>query len=928
MPTALVSEGRKLHGAGSGNGNGHGNGAQPVREQAKSKAPAIEDDDSTLVLQEIMRLVDASKDGRLTERAKATLFNGAHREMLQGVNEMLDAILLPIGEGNRILAQISAGKIDELITATYKGDHEKMKAAVNNVAVVTQGLQKELGRLIEASKEGQLSDRGKPEQFQGAYAEIVRGVNTMLDAILLPIGEGNRILAQISAGKIDELITATYKGDHEKMKVAVNNVAEVMQIITHMFERLTNAAREGKLIERGHPDRVKGAYSEIVTGVNSMLDAVITPLNVAADYVDRISKGDIPPKITATYNGDFNTIKNNLNTCIDAVNSLVADAAVLSKAAVDGKLATRADASRHQGDYRKIVQGVNDTLDAVIGPLNVSANYVDRISKGDIPSRITDTYNGDFNTIKGNLNTCIDAVNALVSDAGMLVKAAVDGKLATRADAAKHQGDYRKIVQGVNDTLDAVIGPLNVSANYVDRISKGDIPPRITDTYNGDFNTIKGNLNTCIDAVNALVSDAGTLVKAAIDGKLATRADASKHQGDYRKIVQGVNDTLDAVIGPLNVAARYVDMISKGDVPPQITDTYNGDFNTIKNNLNTLVTAMNDITAAAEEISNGNLTVTIRERSPQDKLMQALSAMVSGLTQTVSDIRGIAGEVAAASQSISTASIQVSKGASAQAAAAEEASSSMEEMVSNIKQNADNASQTDKIANKSAKDAQESGKSVLEAVSAMKEIANKISIIEEIARQTNLLALNAAIEAARAGEHGKGFAVVAAEVRKLAERSQKAAAEINQLSATTLRVSEKSGEMLDKLVPDIQRTAELVQEISAASKEQDTGAEQINKALQQLEKVIQQNASASEEMASTTEELTGQSDQLVSALGFFHTGDEGGRKGASAKARPAHGVPARGNPAVHAASGVKAGGGVNLRLKDKHDDLDGEFERY
>ena len=466
----------------------------------------------------------------------------------------------------------------------------------------------------------------------------------------------------------------------------------------------------------------------------------------------------------------------------------------------------------------------------------------------------------------------------------------------------------------------------------MDRISRGDIPAKITDTYNGDFNVLKNNLNTCIDAVNALVADAGMLVKAAVDGKLATRADASKHQGDYRKIVQGVNDTLDAVIGPLNVAARYVDMISKGDVPPQITDTYNGDFNTIKNNLNALVTAMNDITAAAEEVANGNLTVELHDRSAQDKLMQALAAMVGGLTRTVSDIRGIAGEVAAASQSISTASIQVSKGASAQAAAAEEASSSMEEMVSNIKQNADNASQTDKIANKSAKDAQESGKSVLEAVSAMKEIANKISIIEEIARQTNLLALNAAIEAARAGEHGKGFAVVAAEVRKLAERSQKAAAEINQLSSTTLRVSEKSGEMLDKLVPDIQRTAELVQEISAASKEQDTGAEQINKALQQLEKVIQQNASASEEMASTTEELTGQSDQLVSALGFFHTGDEngGGRKNGGAKAvRSAHAAPARtANPAGHASSGAKAAGGVNLRLKDKHDELDGEFERY
>ena len=224
MATTMVSEDRKAHGAGNGHG-GNGHGSQDRSSASKQGV----DDDSMEVLQEIMRLVDASKEGRLSERGKATLFNGVHREMIQGVNEMLDAILLPIGEGNRVLAQISGGKIDELITQTYKGDHEKMKLAVNNVAVVLQGLQKELVRLIEASKEGQLSDRGKPEQFQGAYAEIVRGVNTMLDAILLPIGEGNRILAQISSGKIDELITQTYKGDHEKMKLAVNNVALVVQ---------------------------------------------------------------------------------------------------------------------------------------------------------------------------------------------------------------------------------------------------------------------------------------------------------------------------------------------------------------------------------------------------------------------------------------------------------------------------------------------------------------------------------------------------------------------------------------------------------------------------------------------------------------------------------------------------------------------------
>jgi methyl-accepting chemotaxis protein len=185
------------------------------------------------------------------------------------------------------------------------------------------------------------------------------------------------------------------------------------------------------------------------------------------------------------------------------------------------------------------------------------------------------------------------------------------------------------------------------------------------------------------------------------------------------------------------------------------------------------------------------------------------------------------------------------------------------------------------------------------------------------------LALNAAIEAARAGEHGKGFAVVAAEVRKLAERSQKAAGEINQLSVSTVTVAERAGEMLDKLVPDIQRTAELVQEITSASREQDTGAEQINKALQQLEKVIQQNASAAEEMASTTEQLTTQSDQLSSAIGFFRTGDS--PTAARPAARPA---AVRSDLPAPARSKSTKANGVNIKLKDKADGLDEEFERF
>jgi methyl-accepting chemotaxis protein len=214
----------------------------------------------------------------------------------------------------------------------------------------------------------------------------------------------------------------------------------------------------------------------------------------------------------------------------------------------------------------------------------------------------------------------------------------------------------------------------------------------------------------------------------------------------------------------------------------------------------------------------------------------------------------------------------------------------MEEMGSNIRQNADNSQQTDKLATKVAQDAEASGQAVREAVNAMNEIAEKITVVSEIARQTDLLALNAAIEAARAGEHGKGFAVVASEVRKLAERSQTAAAEISELSSSTVDVAGRAGDMLAELLPDIRKTAELVQEISAASGEQDRGAEQINKAIMQLDQVIQENASASEEMASTAEELNSQSEQLLSAISFFKMNGNGAkqvRRLAAPAAKPA-----------------------------------------
>ena len=423
------------------------------------------------------------------------------------------------------------------------------------------------------------------------------------------------------------------------------------------------------------------------------------------------------------------------------------------------------------------------------------------------------------------------------------------------------------------------------------------------------------------------------LIRAVEDGKLDIRGNAGDYEGAWRsekRLIEGVNRLIEAFVKPIRVTADYLDAVAKGKIPERITETYRGDFNQIRDNLNGLIDATEGVTDVARRMAAGDLTVTVRERSAEDELMRSLNEMLVRLNDVVVNVKSAADNVSSGSQEMSATAEELSQGSGQQAASAEEASASMEEMAANIRQNADNAAETERIALQSAKDAQEGGEAVTQTVAAMKEIAKKIGIIEEIARQTDLLALNAAIEAARAGEHGKGFAVVASEVRKLAERSQRAANGISKLSGDSVRIAETAGTMLSQLVPGIRKTSDLVQEISAASSEQNVGAGQINKAIQQLDQVIQQNASTSEQMASTAEELASQAEALQSAMGFFQAGAGTGpavRRNRRRKAE-SHGPGKKASPPHPSAPS----GGVALDLhageSDPSDGRDNEFERY
>ncbi|HEY5958624.1 MAG TPA: methyl-accepting chemotaxis protein [Polyangiaceae bacterium] len=629
-------------------------------------------------------------------------------------------------------------------------------------------------------------------------------------------------------------------------------VNSALSSLGHESQRLVDAAVSGQLSTRGELAAVPAEFRPIIQGVNDTLDAVIGPSNVAAEYVEKISQGDIPDRITTKYNGDFNAIKNNLNVLIESLSGFVAAMAHMSSEHDAGDIDVYVPEEQFRGSYRVMAKGVNDMVKGHIAVKKKAMACIAQFAAGNFDAAL-ERFPGKKAFINENVEVLRRNCKALIDDAHFLSQAAVEGKLGTRADASKHQGDFKKIVEGVNDTLNAVIGPLNVAADYVDKISLGNIPKKITENYNGDFNTIKNNLNRCIDAVNELVVDAQMLSQAAIEGRLATRAEVTKHLGEFRKIVEGFNNTLDAVINPVMEATQVLESLSKYDLRARVVGEYCGDHARIKLALNGTAKTLHD----------------------------ALSQVADAVEQ-VSD----------ASRQIASSSQSVAQGASEQASSLEETSSSLEEMSGMTKQNADNTIQARSLAQTTKVAAEKGGLAMGRMINAMEKIRTAsegtsqiIKDINEIAFQTNLLALNAAVEAARAGDAGRGFAVVAEEVRSLALRSKEAAKKTEELIKLSVGHAENgriiSGEVagsLTEIVGAAGKVNEIVNEIAVASQEQSRGIDQVNTAVSEMDKVVQVAAANAEESSSAAEELSNQSEELTGLVGRFQLERDGNRR--------------------------------------------------
>jgi len=703
-------------------------------------------------------------------------------------------------------------------------------------------------RLVPAARSGKIQatqaalDRARAEY--GAFAAEATTFARLLEARQAEQEKAAAGMVRRDSAVLWSLILAVLLAGALLAWGIVSRIARTISGLVGQTHHLIEAVGRGDLSVRADPAAVDLEFRPTVEGVNGTVEALVGPLRVTAGYVERISQGDVPPPVEEAWSGDLDGVKRSLNRCIGALNLLVEDAGALAAAGTAGRLEVRADASRHRGSFRRVVDGVNATLDAVIRPLRETSDRIERLSRGEIAADVDGAWSGDFARLRDALNRCLASVRALAGDARRLAEAGAEGRLDVRADANRHAGDFRAIVEGVNATLDSVVGPLREAAACVEALSRGDVSVAAGVGWKGDFVTLRAALARCQQAVGALVSDAIGLAGSAASGRLSSRADAGRHEGEFRRIVGGLNATLDALAAPAAAAQQALERLARRDLTARVDGDFQGDH---------------------------------------ARTQAALDSMAGALQDALVQVRRAVEAVAGASRQIAATAQSVSEGATSQAESLDRTSGELGALAEGTREAASRADQADGLA-KEARTAALSGATAVERMGeSMQRIRGSaestseiIKDINEIAFQTNLLALNAAVEAARAGESGRGFAVVAEEVRSLALRSKEAARKTEALIHQSVEQAVSGGEAardvsarLGEIVKAVAGSSERVARISELMREQVRRADGLSKTMGQVDQVTQQNAASAEEASAAAEELSAQAHELEGLVGSF-----------------------------------------------------------
>ncbi|NMM61820.1 HAMP domain-containing protein [Clostridium sp. P21] len=914
-------------------------------------------------LKRVLYVIEEMSQGNLGERLKIDA-NDEIGQIAKAMDNFADelqtkviGVMDSISQGDMSMNIVVKSKKDE-IAPVLKKTVESVRALVEDVNMLSQ-----------SAIEGEFEARVDAAKHQGDYKKVIEGINgtldtvvdkvvwyeAIIDAIPFPIHVTDSNMSWTYMNKsfeklmIDQGVIRDRKSgyglacSHAGASICNTENCGIKQLLRGKAESFFEWCGMSNKQDTSYLKNRKGeniGYVEVVTDLTSIMrvsDYTKTEVKRIEENLKLLSKGQTnldfnikePDKYTVEVNRQFEGINNSLKDVKNAIDELLVDTSMLSEAAIQGRFETRAEVVKHHGDYKRVIEGINGTLDTVVDKVTWYEAIIDSIP---FPIHVTDndmnwTYmNRSFEKLmidQGTIRDRKSGYGLACSHAGATIcnteKCGIKQLLRGNPESFfdwcgmnnKQDTSYLKNKKGENvgfvevvTDLTPIIRVSNYTKNEVSRLEENlkllsegntnfDLNIKESDKYtvevNKQFEGINNSLKDVKNAVDELIVDASMLSDAALEGKLDIRADAEKHGGDFKKIVGGINDLVEAVVKPIKEVTNVMSEISKGNLEVSVNGDYKGEFlalaESVNNTARDLRHVIQEISDVIGQISEGNLAIDhIREfKGDYVSISNSLNTILESLNDIIGEMNTASEQVSTGSGQVSSGSQALSQGATEQASAIEELTSSVTEIASQTKENAINANEANKLSLKVKENAEQGNVAMNEMLKSMTDINESsaniskiIKVIDEIAFQTNILALNAAVEAARAGQHGKGFAVVAEEVRNLAARSANAAKETTALIEGSIDKAKKgtgiandTAKALYEIVDGVSKVTTLVAEIAASSNEQDTGISQINLGLEQVSQVVQTNSATAEESAAASEELSSQAEILKDMVSKF-----------------------------------------------------------
>lgn len=766
------------------------------------------------VAKELSILNKNAQLGKLDYRADSSQFTGSFKEIVVGTNQVLDSIISPLNVAAEYVDRISKGDMPPKITEEYSGDFNEIKNNLNSCIDIMKGLADETQLIISEVRHGNLTIRGNDSNYCGAWKDLVKGINQMLDEISQPVLEIESVFAAVSVNDFTHKITKEYKGKWADLKASLNSVMTRWIRIQNIMIELS----EGDLSQ-----------------LNDLRNA------------EQMSKEDhlLPALVNM----------------MSAIELILIDTNKLSEAAVNGVLDVRSDVSKHSGEYAKVMEGINNTLDSLISPMNLAMDFLQKVGAGENLEIIDKKeYVGEYRKLVVNINRLSHFINSMLNDTAEVAKAAINGDLSSRIDGRKYIGNWNIIVKGFNNTLDSLTSAINMSGNFLKKVSKGeDLEVLDENSFKGHYKELAQSINILRNFLYGMIDDTTGAAQKAVNGDLSARIDLSRYPGGWNIITRGFNDTLDAVIEPIEEAINTLSVLSTGDLTARMTGDYHGDHKKLMDSINILGNALNNLICEIMESVENTASAAVQITSTADTIASGAHEQSAQTEEVASAVEEMSKTIAENADN----AVRTSNFAKTNESVATEGGQIVELTVKKMRDIAT-------VVQVSAKNIEQLGES-------SKQIGEIISVIDDIADQTNLLALNAAIEAARAGEQGRGFAVVADEVRKLAERTTEATKKIavmiksiqletdsavnvmhngNNEVISGIELADNAGKALKEIVKSSQEVMQMINQIASANEQQAATSEQIAKNISAISDGTIQSAQKIHEIALSSDDLS------------------------------------------------------------------------